>query len=315
MVSGRGTAALRAQAARLAGVRPRGGLNGAEVADVGYRLATGRAVFEDRAVVLASDADGFAAGLAAVAAGEPGGRTWSTGTAGTAGGGGRLAFVFAGQGSQRPGMGAGLAARFAVFADAVDEVCGHLDPLLARPVREVIWARYGSAAAGLGDQTVFTQAGLFVTGVALARLLESWGVTPDVVAGHSIGEITAAYLAGVMSLADASALVAARAQGMQALAGGGAMIAISATEEDVAGSLPDGGDAVGRLSGEASAVIAAVNGPASVVVSGTRAAVMAVGRRVAGPGDAGAGAAGQSCVPFAVDRADAGGVRRRWRRG
>ena len=155
-----------------------------------------------------------------------------------------------------------------MFADALEEVCGHLDQLLGRPVREVIWARYGSAAAGLGDQTVFTQAGLFATGVALARLLESWGITPDLVAGHSIGEITAAQVAGVLSLADACALVAARGQGMQELPGGGAMIAISAAEAEVAASLPDGGDAV----------IAAVNGPASVVVSGRRAAVMAVGR-------------------------------------
>ena len=141
-------------------------------------------------------------------------------------------------------------------------------------MREVIWARYGSAAAGLGDQTVFTQAGLFVTGVALARLLESWGVTPDLVAGHSIGEVTAAHLAGVLSLADASTLVAARAQGMQGLAGGGAMIAITAAEDEVAGSLPEGGDAV----------VAAVNGPSSVVVSGSRAAVMAVGRGWRGRG-------------------------------
>jgi malonyl CoA-acyl carrier protein transacylase/acyl carrier protein len=266
VVSGRSAPALRGQAGRLAAFA-RDGLGDAEVADAGYRLATGRAVFDDRAVVLASEADGFAAGLAAVAAGDPAANV-VTGTTGPAGGG-RLAFVFAGQGSQRPGMGAGLAARFGVFAEAIDEACGHLDPLLSRPVREVIWAPYGSAAAGLGDQTVFTQAGLFVTGVALARLLESWGITPDLVAGHSIGEITAAYLAGVMSLADACTLVAARAQGMQELAGGGAMIAIGATEDGVAGSLPEGGDAV----------IAAVNGPTSVVVSGQRAAVMDVGRQ------------------------------------
>ena len=253
--------------------------------------------------MLAADADGFAAGLTALAAGDPAANV-VTGTAAPEGGG-RLAFVFAGQGSQRPGMGAGLAARFGVFADAVEEVCGHLDPLLTRPVREVIWARYGSAAAGLGDQTVFTQAGLFVTGVALARLLESWGITPDVVAGHSIGEITAAHLAGVMSLADACALVAARAQGMQALAGGGAMIAVSATEDEVAGSLPDGGDAV----------VAAVNGPASVVVSGARAAVMAVGRDWRGRGVRVRVLRVSHAFHSPLTEPMLDGVRPRWRRG
>jgi malonyl CoA-acyl carrier protein transacylase/acyl carrier protein len=171
-------------------------------------------------------------------------------------------------------MGAGLAARFPVFAAALDETCGHLDPLLGHPLREVIWARPGSAAAGLGDQTAFTQAGLFATGIALARLLESWGIIPDLVAGHSIGEVTAAHVAGVISLADACALVAARGLGMQALPGGGAMVAVSAPEDQVAVSLPDGGDAV----------VAAVNGPASVVVSGGRAAVMGVARAWRGRG-------------------------------
>ena len=237
------------------------------MADAGYRLATSRAVFEDRAVVLAADLAGFADGLAAVAAGQPAAGV-VTGTA-VPGGPGKIAFVFAGQGSQRAGMGQQLAAQYPVFAAALDEACGHLDGLLDRPLREVIWARYGSAAAGLGDQTVFTQAGLFATGIALARLLGSWGVTPDLVAGHSIGEITAAHVAGLLSLPDACALVAARGRGMQELPGGGAMIAVTAPEDEVAASLP----------GDGQAVIAAVNGPAATVVSGARAAVTAVGRR------------------------------------
>jgi acyl transferase domain-containing protein/D-arabinose 1-dehydrogenase-like Zn-dependent alcohol dehydrogenase/acyl carrier protein len=271
VLSGRGEAALRGQAARLAAFA-RDGLDGAGVADAGYRLATGRAVFDDRAVVLAADPDGFAAPLAALAAGEPAANV-VTGTAGP-GGGGKLAFVFAGQGSQRPGMGAGLAARYPAYAATLDEACAHLDRLLDRPLREVIWARYGSAAAGLGDQTLYTQAGLFATGIALARLLESWGITPDLVAGHSIGEVGAAHVAGAISLAEACVLVAARGQGMQALPGGGAMIAVTAPEDQVTASLPDSGDAV----------VAAVNGPASVVVSGARAAVMAVGRTWRGRG-------------------------------
>ena len=136
------------------------------------------------------------AGLAAVGAGEPAAGV-AQGTAATGGGPPRVAFVFAGQGSQRAGMGRGLAARFPVFAGAVGEVCGFLDPLLGCSVEEVIFAgARGRAAAGLVDQTVFAQAGLFAVGVALARLLGSWGVIPDFVAGHSVGEITAAAVAG-----------------------------------------------------------------------------------------------------------------------
>ena len=120
VVSGRGLAALRAQSGRLAGWLRDGGLNGGHTSDAGYWLAARRAVFEDRAVVLASDADGFAGGLTALAAGDPAANV-VTGTV-APDGGGKVAFVFAGQGSQRPGMGAGLAARFGVFADAVDEV-------------------------------------------------------------------------------------------------------------------------------------------------------------------------------------------------
>jgi acyl transferase domain-containing protein/short-subunit dehydrogenase/acyl carrier protein len=272
VVSGRGVAGLRGQAGRLrdwvAG-RPE-----LDLADVGWSLASGRAVLEDRAVVLAQDVSGFAAGLDSVAAGVPAAAVVTGGALDRDGG--TVAFVFAGQGSQRAGMGRALADAFPVFADAVAQVCGHLDPLLGRSVLDVAFAGPGTALAGAVDQTVYTQAGLFAVQVGLARLLGSWGIRPGYVTGHSVGEIAAAQVAGMLSLADACVLVAARGQLMQALGGGGAMAAIGAGEADVTAWL--------EQACVAGAVVAAVNGPGSVVVSGAAGAVAQAGRFWRGEG-------------------------------
>nr|WP_308437002.1 SDR family NAD(P)-dependent oxidoreductase [Streptomyces finlayi] len=223
-VSGATPAALDEQLARLTE-----DVAGRDPLDVGHSLATTRTALAHRAVLL----DGTE-----VARGEAAGHS--------------TAFLFSGQGAQRLGMGRALHARFPVFADAFDAVCAELDPRLERPLREVIWGTDSESA----DGTAYAQTGLFAVEVALFRLLGSLGVRPDFVAGHSVGEIAAAHVAGVLSLADACTLVAARGRLMQALPEGGAMLAVQATEEEV-----------GPLLGE-SLSIAAVNGPSSVVVSG-----------------------------------------------
>ncbi len=252
LVSARDETALRAQAGRLrAYLLARPDLS---LADVGFSTATTRAQLERRAAMVAGDRDGLLAGPEALAAGQPAAGVF-TGAAVP----GRTAFVFSGQGSQRAGMGTELAAVFPVFAQALDEVCAHLDPLLGQPLRELLQAPEGSELAGLLDQTRFTQAALFAVEVALFRLAESLGVRADYLIGHSVGEIAAAHVAGVLSLADACTLVAARGRLMGALPGGGAMAAVEATEEEVAASLAG---YAGRLA------VAAVNGPRAVVVSG-----------------------------------------------
>ncbi|WP_449657300.1 type I polyketide synthase, partial [Streptomyces johnsoniae] len=263
VLTGRDEAALRAQAARL---RTHLG-NGAAPAAIGRALGATRTAFEERGVILADDLAGYLAGLDALAAG-----TTAEGAAegaapdvvrGSAAPG-RTAFLFTGQGAQRAGMGRELYAAHPVFAAALDHVFDAFDGALERPLRDVLFAPQDSDAAALLHETTYTQPALFAVEVALFRMLEHHGMTPDLLAGHSIGELAAAHVAGVFTLDDAASLVAARARLMQSARAGGAMAAVQADEEEILPSLAGHEEAV---------AIAAVNGPRSVVISGDEAAV------------------------------------------
>ena len=248
LLSARTPAALTAQARRLADALGAG----AAPLDVAHTLATARAVLPVRAAVSGRDRDALAEALRAVTDGD---RVT-----------GRTAFLFSGQGSQRPGMGRELYETFPAYAAAFDAVCAELT--LDRPLKDVVFG----ADRDVLNRTGYAQPALFAVEVALFRLLEAWGVTPHLLAGHSIGEFAAAHAAGILTLPDAARLVCARARLMQALPAGGEMVAVEAAEADVLPELTGG------------AVIAAVNTRTSVVVSGPAAAVRAAAERLAARG-------------------------------
>ncbi|MGW7369245.1 type I polyketide synthase, partial [Streptomyces sp. NPDC054841] len=265
LLSAKSPAALREQARRLGAFVRSAPENGAT--DVGRTLALSRAGLEYRAAVVSDSTEGLLRGLDALASDEPAAGL----TTGLAAPTRTTAFLFTGQGSQRPGMGRDLYEAFPAFADALDAVCEHLDP----EVRELLLAPAGTADDGRVHRTALAQPALFALEVAQFRLLRSWGVRPDALAGHSIGELAAAQVSGILSLPDAAVLVTARGALMQALPEGGAMIALEATEEEV---LP-------LLAGHESRMgIAAVNAPRSVVVSGDDDAVSGVAEALAAQG-------------------------------
>ena len=270
VLSARSAAALDAQAARLRDhleAHPELRLD-----DVALGLATRRSAMDHRLAVAAPSREALEAALDAAARGQtPPGAVRGVSTASR----GKLAFLFTGQGAQVPGMGRTLCAAWPIFGDALGRCATLFDRDLARPLLEVMWAEPGSAEALLLDQTAYTQPALFTLEYALHALWRSWGVEAELVAGHSIGELVAACVAGVFSLDDAVRLVAARGRLMQALQAGGAMVSIAASEAEVAAAVAPHARTVS---------ISAVNGPEQVVISGAADPVQAISASFASRG-------------------------------
>ncbi|MFJ8577813.1 SDR family NAD(P)-dependent oxidoreductase [Micromonospora sp. NPDC093277] len=254
LLSARTETALRDHAARLAAWLA--GHPDVAPAAVAEALAR-RTRFAHRAVVTAASSEDFTAALTALANGEPHAHL-STSTVGQPG---KTAFCFTGQGSQYPGMGTDLYATNPVYRGAFDQACEALNPHLGHRLQDVVFAEPGTDLAALLDTTVYTQPALFAVHVALHRVATTQlGLRADYLTGHSLGEISAAHLAGVLTLTDAARLVTTRARLMNGVTVPGAMIALQATRDE----------AEQLINGHAGVAVAAVNTPQSVVISGDR---------------------------------------------
>jgi len=231
-----------------------------DLADVAWTLQKGRVGFAHRRALVVSDRDDAIAALR-----NPARAPGATGR--HEGGARRVAFLFSGQGSQYAGMGRGLYASQPVYREALDRCADILQVHLGDDLRSHVLAERSEAL----DQTWLTQPALFAVEYALAQLWRHWGVEPAAMLGHSLGEYVAAHLAGVMSLSDALALVAARGRLMQQQPPG----AMAAVHMSVEALTP-------WLSGDVE--IAAMNAPALCTVAGTAAAVGELLERLASAG-------------------------------
>jgi myxalamid-type polyketide synthase MxaB len=248
-LSAKSETALRQLAGRMAEAADR--ISSQSLGSFCYSANTGRSQFEYRLAMPARSHRDLAAGLREFAEHRSAPVRTGRQTRDVPG----LAMLFTGQGSQRPGMGRELYETQPLFRRALEHCDALLRGSLDRPLLDLLYSEGGPCI----DQTRYTQPALFAIEYALAQLWQSWGVVPDAVLGHSVGEYVAACIAGVFDLADALKLIAARGRLMQALPGDGAMFAIRAAEARVAPLLEPLRAAVS---------IAAVNGPNDVVISG-----------------------------------------------
>ncbi|MFF6994952.1 SDR family NAD(P)-dependent oxidoreductase [Streptomyces sp. NPDC008313] len=252
-LSANSTEALRAMASAYEA--PVRAADARTLSDICYSTHIGRARMK-YGLSVTGDRDQLAAGLAAFAAGERADQVTSHAPTGAKAR--RLGWLFTGQGSQYAGMAAGLSAAEPVFAEALAEAVQALDRHLDEPLGPVL---EGAGDSERINRTGFTQPALFAVEYALARMWESWGIRPTALIGHSLGEITAACVAGVHSLEDAARLVTARARLMEALPSGGVMETLVCDEETVRAAIAEAGP-LPRVA------LAAVNGPTDVVLSG-----------------------------------------------
>lgn len=277
LLSGADEAALRAQAQALLASKT---VFSQDLVDIAFSLATTRSALRYRAALSPALGDNYEAALIALAQGELHPEVVMTSSnvqASTTKP--RIAFLFSGQGGRRPSTASleELSAAFPIFSDAFREACSEVGRHLERPLVSVLKNGYGSESGPLVDRTDFAQAYLFAFEVAMFRLLGSFNIRPDFVAGHSLGEIAAAQASGALSLREAATIVTARGKLMAALPSNGIMMSISASEKEVAEELSRQEH---EFQGYA-ATIAAVNSQESVVVSGTAEGVTAVADRLA----------------------------------
>ncbi|WP_226594894.1 acyltransferase domain-containing protein, partial [Microseira wollei] len=244
------------------------------LADICYTANTGRAHFEQRLAVVAHSKEQLIEQLAAGASGKETSGLFSNQAGKKLS---KVAFLFTGQGSQYINMGRQLYDQEPIFRQTIDQCNEILRPYLEHSLLEILYPDSSAEqiASSLLDQTAYTQPALFALEYALYQLWKSWGIQPDAVMGHSVGEYVAACVAGVFSLEDGLKLIAHRGRLMQQLPVGGEMVSLSATAAQVR-------QAIAPF--EQTVALAAINGPESVVISGASAALATICQKLEAQG-------------------------------